>query len=71
MDLKAWWYSPTKRGFSEAYIRFVRVKFLFLAISKKYGMEILSPKFFVSEIEGGRKPDLLSTDGSGWDSFGK
>ena len=34
-------------------------------LAKKYGIEILEPKFLVSEYEGNKKPDLLSTDGSG------
>ena len=41
------------------YSLLVSVKFLFFAISKKYGIETLSPKFLVSEIDGGRNPDLL------------
>ena len=34
-------------------------------------MDTPSPKFFVSEIDGGKKPDLLSTEGSGCDNLGK
>ena len=36
-----------------------------LHADKKKGIETFSPKFLVSESEGGKKPDLLSTDGSG------
>ena len=31
----------------------------------------LAPRFFVSENDGGKKPDLRSTVGSGWANLGK
>ena len=38
---------------------------------KKYGTSNPAPKFLVSVKDGGKKPDLLFTDGSGWENFGK
>ena len=44
---------------------FVNVKFLSLLIAQKYGIATPAPKFLLSEIVGGNKPDFRSTVGSG------
>ena len=36
-------------------------------LNQKIRHETPEPKFLLSENEGGKKPDLLSTVGSGWD----
>ena len=63
--LKACWYSPKNNGCSLTNNLFVIVKFLSSLIAQKYGIDTPDPKFFVSENDGGKKPDLLSTVGSG------
>ena len=47
------------KGFSVKNILLVKVKFLSLFTAQKYGIDIPNPKFLVSEIDGGKKPDLL------------
>ena len=54
-----------KRGCSEKNNLLFIVKSLSLPILKKYGMLTLEPKFLVSENDGFKNPDLLSTVGSG------
>ena len=49
----------------------VNVKFLSLLIAQKNGIVRPAPKFLLSEKEGGSKPVLLSTEGSGWERRGK
>ena len=69
--LNAWRYSPENRGCSDANNLLFKVKSLSLSKFQKYGTSKPAPKFFVSENVGGKNPDLRSTVGSGWDSFGR
>jgi len=70
-SLNAWRYSPENSGCSDANNLLFNVKSLSLSKFQKYGISNPDPKFLESEKEGGKKPDLLFTVGSGCANLGK